>query len=110
MVLDLHRRAQLQSLQDAVRSRVLDLKTISVATGVHISQVSRILAGKAKRVSPNVDRICKFANTSGFAQSDSAGEELIRKAIADVWDGTATHAQALAQLLRAIGSYRTSSR
>lgn len=110
MSIDPARRAQLEALRDAVKSRSVSLRVIGSATGVHISQVSRILAGKATRVSPNVEKICKFAATAGFAQSYSGGEELLWKAVADVWDGTAAHAQALAQLLRAIDSYRAFSR
>lgn len=110
MPIDAVRRAQLDALRDAVKSHMVDLKTISQATGVHVSQISRVLAGEAKRVSPNVEKICKFAKEAGFASCDSAGEEVLRKAIADVWDGTAVHAQALAQILRAIDLYVVSSR
>lgn len=51
---------------DRLAKAVADKKTtqtcISEATGVHQSQVSRILSGNAKRASKNVRRLCSFYN------------------------------------------------
>jgi transcriptional regulator with XRE-family HTH domain len=48
-------------LADRVLSGQLSQRKVAEATGVHQSQVSRILAGEARRASKNVLRLCKFA-------------------------------------------------
>lgn len=54
-------RFLLRLLADRVLSGELLQTQIAEATGVHQSQVSRILAGEARRASKNVLRLCKFA-------------------------------------------------
>ncbi len=109
MLLDTVCRQQLDALMVSVRSRYIGLKSIGDATGVHTSQVSRILAGKVKRVSPNVEKICKFAKVVQLQQGTRGSEELLWKAVKDVWDGTNEHAMALANLLRAIDCYQAAT-
>ncbi len=96
----------LEALKASVTSRQIGLKHISDATGVHISQVSRILSGKVKRVSPNVEKICKFAELADLPQSSIGSEELLWKAVKEIWDGTNEHAAALKSFLAAIGRYQ----
>jgi transcriptional regulator with XRE-family HTH domain len=52
----------LNRLAEAVASNAVTQQTISEATGVHQSQISRILSGKVRRVSKNVLRLCNFYN------------------------------------------------
>lgn len=106
MPLDTASQHYLETLRLSVKSRQIGLKHISDATGVHISQVSRILSGKVKRASPNFEKICKFARLADLQQGSSGSEELLWKAVKDVWDGTNEHAVALMNFLDAIGRYQ----
>lgn len=106
MPLDTASQHHLETLKASVKARRVGLKHISDATGVHISQVSRILSGKVKRASPNVEKICKFAELADLPQDSIASEELLWKAVKDVWDGTNEHAIALMSFLAAIGRFQ----
>lgn len=100
----------LSTLRSAVKAKSIGLKQISDATGVHVSQVSRILAGHVKRASPNVEKICNFAKQGQLQQPSSSNEDLLRVAVNRLWDGTPEHALALSNLLDAVNSYQTSIR
>jgi transcriptional regulator with XRE-family HTH domain len=97
---------QIQFLNYAVKSKNITLKLISDSTGVHISQVSRIITGKSKRLSPNVDKICKFANKLSSPISPQESEKILYESILGIWDGTSEHALALKALLQEIGRYQ----
>lgn len=106
MPLDIDSQHHLETLKASVKSRRIGLKRISDATGVHISQVSRILSGKVKRASPNVEKICKFAKLADLHSPPIESEELLWKAVKNVWDGTSEHAEALMNFMAAIGRYQ----
>jgi transcriptional regulator with XRE-family HTH domain len=106
VTLDTTSQHHLETLKASVKSRQIGLKHISDATGVHISQVSRILAGKVKRASPNVEKLCKFAELADLPQGTIGSEELLWKAVKEVWDGTNEHAAALMSFMAAIGRYQ----
>lgn len=55
-------RTTLDNLAKAVAGKKVTQTTISLATGVHQSQVSRILSGEVKRASKNVKRLCNYYN------------------------------------------------
>lgn len=107
MPLDTANQHHLDALRASVDARNIGLKHISEATGVHISQVSRILSGKIKRGSKNVEKICKFAEIADLQQNSTGSEELLFKAVKEVWDGTNEHAIALVNFLAAINRYQT---
>lgn len=100
---------EIARLKLAVESKEIGLKTISNATGVHISQVSRILSGQSKRLSGNVEKICKFARQLSLPPQSIESEEILMAAVKDLWDGTEKHAIALASLLKAINQYHTTT-
>jgi len=104
--LDTASQHHLETLKASVKSRSIGLKRISEATGVHISQVSRILSGKVKRTSPNVEKICKFAKLADLRSAPIESEELLWRAVKDVWDGTSEHAEALMNFMAAIDRYQ----
>lgn len=86
----------LRLLAKAVEEGALTQEQISRATGVHQSQVSRILAGKAKRSSPNVLRLERFfAAHSGRPKPPN---ERLAGAFSAVWDGSLEHEEALLAL------------
>jgi transcriptional regulator with XRE-family HTH domain len=51
----------IQLLADCLDKKELTQQGLSQATGVHQSQVSRILAGHARRPSRNLLKLCKYA-------------------------------------------------
>ena len=106
MPLDTVNQHHLEALKSSVEARHIGLKQISEATGVHISQVSRILSGKIKRGSKNVEKICKFAKIVDLQQNSTGSEKLLFKAVKEVWDGSDEHAIALANFLAAINRYQ----
>lgn len=95
-----------------VRAGTLTQKEIEESTGVHQSQVSRILAGQAKRLSRNVQRLCKYAEQldSITAPESSSSADLLQARILDVWDGTRNHAEALEALLRELAHVQSAVR
>lgn len=94
-------------LSAEVRARRLSQVEIATASGIHQSQISRILAGKAKRESANVRKLCKYATSlrQGVGARTLAGPETrvaIDQAVTRLWDGSSDHASALVELLEAV--------
>ncbi len=94
-------------LSAEVRARRLSQVEIAAASGIHQSQISRILAGKAKRESANVRKLCKYATSlrQGVGARTLAGPETrvaIDQAVTRLWDGSSDHASALVELLEAV--------
>lgn len=89
-------------LRTAFEAKRVRLADISAATGVHISQVSRILAGESRRASRNLLKVCEFA--SAFLQEEPTDTSLdvLKRVLERVWNGTPAHAKALADLLLAV--------
>jgi transcriptional regulator with XRE-family HTH domain len=87
-----------------VRAGKLTQTEIQARTGVHQSQVSRILSGKAKRTSPNVDALCKYAHTFAFAEPQPASVDAnaLQELVLKIWNGKNDHAQAIREVLLAL--------
>ncbi|WP_371818073.1 helix-turn-helix domain-containing protein [Bradyrhizobium sp. CCBAU 53421] len=89
----------------------LTISSIARKSGVHQSQVSRILAGKFTTVSSNVMQICM---TLGLKVDDylmpvvpsNADRERIQEAALSAWDGSPEDARALSSLLRTLSGFR----
>lgn len=76
---------------------------IAAKTGVHQSQVSRILRGHFRTVTPNVAKICKYANvTPQTGITKSAVPEELNRELVRLLDGTAKREQTILRLLKAI--------
>ncbi len=99
----------LDFLRDAFRSRRVSLKDIGGRTGVHVSQVSRILSGDIRRVSVNVKKICKFANELSVGMRPKRDLNYLIETLKIVWDGTPEGAEALCGLLLAAHRFRHES-
>lgn len=99
-----------------VRARRFSQLEIASACGVHQSQISRILSGKAKRESANVRKLCKYATSlrqgaDALTPTVTGSRVAIDQAMMRVWDGTSEHACALVELLEAVGrAQRTAHR
>lgn len=103
MLTSLETDAVLRFLREQIISNKINQKEISRATGVHQSQVSRILAGRSKRQSKNVVLLCKYAESmtpTGSSASITAGD--LSRAVLDAWDGTQEQAESINALLKAI--------
>lgn len=87
-----------------VSSGRLKQTDIQAHTGVHQSQISRILAGKAKRPSRNVEVLCKYARCVANTEERSPAVELrmLQEAVVKIWNGTDRHAQAIRDVLQAL--------
>jgi transcriptional regulator with XRE-family HTH domain len=78
---------------------------ISIKSGIDQSQVSRILAGKFKRSSKNVEKLCKYAKIKIVANKISPiDNQTLMKALSYAWDGSEKHAKSIAKILYAIGN------
>lgn len=82
---------------------------IALALGISQSQVSRVLSGRARRRSSVFAAVCKYVHSSVAAQPADAlrHHPELMEAVADVWDGTTDHAQALALVIRSLGALRS---
>jgi len=87
-------------------------QTIELAerTGIHQSQVSRLLRGQFRRVSPNVRKLLECAGTPqkrpSREQSALQGKQAVVRAALRTWDATPEGARALVRLLRSVEGLR----
>ena len=80
---------------------------IAEKSGVSQSQVSRILSGKFKRRSKNVDSICKYAKLVVFTPKvDPMQNKALMDALSSAWDGTEDHAKILVNILNSVRNLR----
>ena len=94
-----------KALRTIFADRNMTQSHIAEATGIHQSQVSRILRGRFARIDGNVKRICKYANIKpGKIGSDPSGNRVLMDALRGVWDGTDEHARLIARILKDIGA------
>jgi hypothetical protein len=83
---------------------------IAARTGIHQSQVSRLLRGQFHRLSPNVRKLLDYGSDPGKARSREettlqAKQAVIRAAL-QTWDATPEGARALVRLLRSVAGLR----
>lgn len=104
---DIQREAFLAAT--TARERGITQSAIAAALGISQSQVSRVLSGASQRRSRLFVEVCKYVYVSTSVETGDALKhhpELL-EAVADVWDGTSTHAQALALVIRSLGALRS---
>lgn len=90
---DDHLISQLERLRIAVQSGELSQSKIAIDTGVHQSQVSRILSGHGKLASKNTLKLCKYI--TDLHSSDLINKPIDQRllnAIQKIWDGSNEHA------------------
>lgn len=92
--------ALLQRVNDVVDVLGLSQQQLAAATGVHQSQISRMLSGRAKRVSKNLKKVSEYLeNLHGSYANKSEIPRVLKDAIQFSWDGTPGHADALARVI-----------
>jgi hypothetical protein len=73
---------------------------ISKATGLGQPQVHRNLFGRPRRLSRTLLSLCKYVDIDAYeGVSDPRESPELMEALAQVWDGSETHARRLAKLL-----------
>ncbi|WP_458148635.1 helix-turn-helix domain-containing protein [Bradyrhizobium sp. UFLA05-109] len=93
-----------------MEQRDLNISDTAKITGIHQSQVSRILAGDFKTLSSNIIKICIFfeMDIGNFRELDRAEDDrrqIANSAIA-IWNGTHHDASVVISLLREIAKLR----
>jgi predicted transcriptional regulator len=75
-------------------------QSLSTATGVHQSQVSRILSGVTKRLSKNVSKLVRYIDSlHNCIGKDAPIPSVLNEALRLVWDGSPEHADAIARVI-----------
>jgi transcriptional regulator with XRE-family HTH domain len=77
---------------------------LAKALGVSQSQVSRVLSGQCSRRTKLLNEICNYVNTrhTGVTPQRVRENDDLICAVADCWDGTSKHAEALAVVIRSL--------
>lgn len=92
--------ALVEHLKYAVNVLGVSQQELAIATGVHQSQISRMLSGNAKRVSKNLVKVSEYLeNLHGGYANKSEIPRVLKDAIQFSWDGTPGHAEVLARVI-----------
>lgn len=92
--------ALIQRVKYAVDVLGLSQQQLATATGVHQSQISRMLSGSTKRVSKNLRKVSEYLeNLHGGYANKSEIPQVLKDAIQFSWDGTPGHAEVLARVI-----------
>ncbi len=108
-MLDREQLDQLRALAMRIAHRELTQQELSSATGVHQSQISRILAGNVRRASGNVLKLCKYAEALPAMDMDKSlkdSEETILSAIRGLLGNSRKEDAALAQVVSGLRAWR----
>lgn len=100
---------QLQLLADCVSKRQLTQQELARATGVDQSQISRILAGHARRASQNVLKLCKYAEgLDTFREVESGHSEAVADAMRALLGCSVEEDQKLLDIVTSLKAWRES--
>lgn len=95
----------LHRLAERIAERKLTQTELSRATGIHQSQISRILAGQLSRASRNVQKLCEYAKTLSEPAPDRSTEELAG-ALREFLGSAAAEEAPIADLLTSLRAWR----
>jgi predicted transcriptional regulator len=101
-------RARILRAAQLCREKGVQQSQVAAAAGASQSQVSRVLSGRGRRFSRISEEICAAVERivgSGSSRGVQGNSELM-DAIRDTWDGSASHAQALATVIRSLAALR----
>lgn len=88
------------------RDKGISQKEIASAVGASQSQVSRILSGNNQRASRLLEEVCLYVekyDVGVTVEHVRRNTDLI-EAMSSVWDGSSTHARALAAVIRSLSA------
>lgn len=88
----------------------LSQSSLARALGVSQSQVSRIFSGQTSPSSKLAFDLCNyvFQSANGVSRESVANNNELMDALAVTWDGSPSHASALAAIIRSVGLLRPS--
>ncbi|HZM35357.1 MAG TPA: hypothetical protein VFC18_12795 [Burkholderiales bacterium] len=103
------RAAELAQAKRSLSALARRAQTVELAarTGIHQSQVSRLLRGQFRRVSPNVRKLLEVKPEKKGPKPDLRSRKAVIQAALRTWDETAEGAQALVRLLRSVEALRS---
>jgi transcriptional regulator with XRE-family HTH domain len=91
---------RIEWLRATINSSNLSQEALSEATGIHQSQISRVLSGQIRRLSKNVILLCKYVeNLHKTEKSDKKVPPILINALLHTWDGSGEHAEAIAKVI-----------
>ena len=108
-MIDLATLRKLNRLADAVAANELTQLEISKTTGIHQSQISRILDGQIKRESKNVVRLCKFVDLHINGEAQEVTKKLApnrHDALARLFTDKSECDAALLEVLESLAKWR----
>lgn len=92
---DLRRRYAMMGLTSST--------AIAARTGINQSQVHRNLFGRPRRVSKTLKKLCVYVELiEQDSTPDPRASDVLMQALGGAWDGTAAHAQRIADMLLSI--------
>lgn len=91
-------------MSQIARQRGITQTQIAEALGASQPQVSRILNGESVKVSRLLEEVCLYVESfeGGVTPDLARANEELMAALAEVWDGSAAHAKALATVIRSL--------
>lgn len=93
-------KERIEWLRATFQAAQLSQNTLSELTGIHQSQISRILSGQVRRTSKNVISLCKFAeNLHSKRKAPKNIPSVLLHALEQTWDGSTPHADAIAKVI-----------
>jgi DNA-binding Xre family transcriptional regulator len=99
--------ASLKRLSQGLANKEITQKDLELATGVHQSQISRIMSGKVCRVSKNVMKLCRYAESLGPVSFDQAvGADNIARALKPLLNKSVAEDHALLGLVESLLAWR----
>jgi transcriptional regulator with XRE-family HTH domain len=102
-----HHSELINLLSDHISAGIITQSSLAEATGVHQSQISRILSGNTRRASKNVLQLCKYAETlSQRVDSRNDFNDEILAAVAELRGKSRAENQALAKLMSSLNHWR----
>jgi transcriptional regulator with XRE-family HTH domain len=103
------RAAELARAKRSLAGLARRVQTVELAarTGIHQSQVSRLLRGQFRRISPNVRKLLAYQPGAKAAAPDGQSKKAVIQAALKTWDETPEGAQALVRLLRSVEALRS---
>ena len=101
-------QAELARAKRALAALGRRAQTVELAarTGIHQSQVSRLLRGQFRRLSPNVRKLLECKPDAKKKASDTGARQAVIRAALRTWDSTPEGARALVRLLRSVEGLR----
>ena len=106
-VLQMNQMRLIEHLVRNISSGSLTQIQLAEATGVHQSQVSRILSGKALRASKNVLKLCKYAESLPPSVDERVDlHDNVMAAVSTLLGKNKAENQALAQLISSLCNWR----